>query len=246
MGLAMAAAHDAGVEFMVLDRPNPLGGNLVSGFDRTLDQESFISQYPISAVYAMTPGELAGMIAGEGWVSDQPFDNPTVVTMSGWSRDPWPSDKTWIPPSPGLPTIAATRTYPGTVLFEATTLSYGKGTEAPLALDGVTFTAITTTPSPAVAANPRYSGELLGAVEINVTGPESYRPVAAGVHLLAALRDQTGGTEFIDRPATFDLLAGTTQLRSMLQSGAAATEIIAAWEAESAAFALRREPYLLY
>lgn len=266
MGLAMAAADDAGVEFVVLDRPNPLGGTLVSGFDRTSDQASFISQYPIPAVYGMTAGELALMIAGEGWVEDEVLTRPTVLPLLNWNREPLASTDPWIAPSPGLPTIDAVRTYPGTVFFEATSLSYGKGTNLPFSmvgapdldadsliaeltsrqLPGVEFSAITVAPDSAVAPNPRFDGIEFRATQITVTDPSGYRPVATGVHLLAAIRDQTGSTRFIDRAPTFDLLAGTTQMLTMLDDGATADEIVAAWEAEAAAFALRREPYLLY
>ena len=266
MGLAMGAADAAGIEFIVLDRPNPLGGTLISGFARTADQESFISQYPIPAVYGMTPGELALMIAGEGWMGDRVLPPPTVVAMSGWTRQGWPETREWIAPSPGLPTIEATITYPGTVVLEATRLSYGKGTEIPFsmvgsptldhtaladdlntrALPGVLFRAFEVMPDPEIAPNPRFPNESINAVRIIVTDPVSYRPVETGIYLLTALRDQFGSTDFIDRAPTFDLLAGTTQLRTMLDSGATAPEIVAAWEAEAAAFSLLREPYLLY
>jgi uncharacterized protein YbbC (DUF1343 family) len=266
MGLAMEAADAAAVEFMVLDRPNPLGGDLVAGFDRTPDQTSFISQYPIPAVYGMTAGELARMIAAEGWVGDRPLPEPTVIAMANWDRGQWPSDRDWIAPSPGLPTIDATRAYPGTVFLEATTLSYGKGTTVPFSmvggpqlaadalaaelnnrgLPGVAFDPIVVTPDSAIAPNPRFDGQQIGAVLLTVTDPSTYQPVATGVHLSTALRDQLGTTAFIDRAPTFDLLAGTTQLRIMLDSGAPAADIIAAWQAEAATFADRRQPYLLY
>ena len=270
MGLAMAAAADAGIEFVVLDRPNPLGDG-VAGFTRTPDQVSFVSSYPIPTTYGMTAGELARMIADQGLVDGRVLPEPTVIELVGWNRaEPWSAlDRPWVAPSPGLPTEDAILTYPATVWFEATTLSFGKGTVRPfnvigapwingpqlagdlndLGLAGVRFEAATFTPDPAIDPDPRWANQGLSGIEVVVTDPTTTPPTELGVHLLVALREHAAGQgvgQIIDRPAFFDLLAGTSQLRQMLNDGSTAVEIIEAWQRDVAAFEAARAPYLLY
>lgn len=270
MGLAMAAAADADVEFVVLDRPNPLGED-VAGFTRTPDHVSFVSSYEIPATYGMTPGELARMVAAEGLIDGRVLPEPTVIELVNWQRTaPWPAiERPWIAPSPGLPTEESVLTYPATVWFEATTLSFGKGTLRPfnligapwieavqvadslnaIGLPGVRFSAASFTPDASIDPDPRLANQGLSGIEVVVTDPTATPPIEVGVHLLVTLRDhaqdQRAG-EIIDRPAFFDLLAGTTQLRQMLTDGATADEIIDAWQSDVLTFESARAPYLLY
>ncbi len=189
MGLAMAAAADAGIRFVVLDRPNPAGGLAVAGFGRDVDQESFVSLYPIPAVHGLTAGELALAIRGEGWLPGLADLQLEIVELDGWRRDHrWQDlDRPWVAPSPSLPSAAAAHAYLGTVLFEATSLSVGRGTAEPfttigapfldaeavvaalagLDLPGVTFDAVTFVPEPSAAVpDPPHAGAVNAGVRI--------------------------------------------------------------------------------
>ncbi|HUG86146.1 MAG TPA: DUF1343 domain-containing protein [Euzebya sp.] len=275
MGRSMEAAAHAGIPFVVLDRPNPSGGVAISGFTRTPDQVSFVSEYPIPALYGLTSGELAQMIVAEGWKDVDGLDL-RVIAMQGWDRGQRWDDTglPWIPPSPGLPAAQAALVYPGTVLVEATTLSFGRGTLAPFTqvgapwvdaeavaadlagrgLAGVRFQATSFVPEviPDVAENPAvipFLGQTVPAVAVLVTDATAFDSVAVGIHLLEAFQTHAtaaGRGELIDRAAAFDLLAGTAVLRQMLQSGVPAAEIVRSWTADVETFETQRQPYLIY
>ena len=273
MGLSMQSAADAGIPFVVLDRPNPGGGEASGGFVLEEDQLSFIGQYPIPGSYGLTAGELARAIKGERWLSGLDGLVLDVVAMVGWERGMrWPAtEQPWLPPSPGLPTFETSLAYPGTVLFEATSISYGGGTDETFAifgaawadgaalaaelnsrgLPGVSFEAVTFTPGPLPGRtiDPRLNGEELNGVRYVFTDIDTFEPVRSGMHVLEAFHSAALGAEvvdFIDRPVTFDLLAGTTELRRMLVAGRSADEIVDAWAAETAAFDEMKQHYHLY
>ncbi len=268
MGLAMQSAADADIAFVVLDRPNPLG-RLVSGDLRTDDQASFISQYPTPSLHGLTSGELARMIVGEAWIPDLGDLDLTVVEMDGWDNGDWSTTgRSWTPPSPGLQTAAAAITYPATVWFEATTLSYGAGTDlafrsvgAPWLdaetvvadltsreLPGIEFAVVELAPTDIVdvVTDPRYEGERIPGVELLVTDSASFDPAATGLHVLDAVRLASPGQTIIDRGAVFDLLAGTGDVRAAIEAGASIEEITADWADVAAEFEARSFAYRLY
>ncbi len=268
LGLVMEAAAAAGVAVMVLDRPDPRGGTVIDGPVLEAELASFVGPYPIPLAYAMTSGELARAIVGEGWVEGADSLELTVVDMEGWSRGiSWSeTGQRWVPPSPGLPTAETVLGYPGTVLFEATSLSFGQGTEAPFmtiggpgvdgeavaavfngkGLVGVTAEAITFVPSTDLLARPgltaRFEGDQLGGVRLRVLDPDRFRPVAAGLHLLDAL----GGGDVIDRPEMFELLVGSRDIRAGLLAGTPVEDIVAGWSDSLDAFDGLRRKYLVY
>jgi uncharacterized protein YbbC (DUF1343 family) len=272
MGLAMQAAAEADLPFVVLDRPNPLGGVLVSGFVLEPEQTSFVGQYPIPVAHGLTVGELAQMIKGEGWLPGLENLDLTVVPVEDWQRPQrWPATGLpWIPPSPNIPDVETAFVYPGTCLFEATGASEGRGTREPFrllgapwadgqalvdtltarTLPGVRFTPAPFTPESieGMASNPKLEGVPLGGIRLHVVDPSAYRPVATGIHVLHAFyhQAQRAGEAFVTRPDWMDKLAGTERLREMLTAGATPEAIVAAWQAEVDAFAQRRTPYLLY
>ncbi len=277
MGLSMQAAARAGVPFVVLDRPNPLGGGgpVAGGVEGwVLDPAfaSFVGRYPVPLVHGLTAGELARMIQGERWLDGLDGLRLDVVPMEGWRRDQRWADtgRVWVPPSPGLPSADTAAVYPGTVLFEATSASVGRGTTEPFSLvgapwadgsaaadtlnarglPGVRFEAVTFTPAPTPAVpDPPLAGQALGGVRVVVTDPAAVRPVALGVHLLEVFGAQAraaGETGFVARPATLDALAGTDRLRLALAAGTPVADIVAVWAGEDAAFDQLRQPYLLY
>lgn len=274
MGLAMQAAAENDVPFIVLDRPNPLGGDYVSGFVREPEQESFVGQYPIPIAHGMTVGELAQMIQGEAMLPGLEALDLRVVDLTGWERSMrWPATgRTWTPPSPNLPTFETALVYPGACFFEATSASAGRGTQQPFlqlaapwpetagqaladtlnarGLPGVQFEATTFTPRsiPNMASSPRLEGTTLHGIRYRITDANAFQPVEAGVHVLHAFYQQAEarGDTLIARPDWLARLAGTPRLEAMLVDGAQPAAMIQAWADEVRAFRTRRQPYLLY
>ncbi len=273
MGLAMQAAAAARIPFVVLDRPNPLGGNYVSGFVLEPARRSFVGQYPIPIVHGMTVGELARMIKAEGWLPGLGRLELEVVPIEGWRRAMrWPElRRRWVTTSPNIPTFDAALVYPGMGLVGEAKVNEGRGTPAPfsrlgapwadaprmvthlnaLDLAGVRFEPYRYVPRsiPGVALKPRYAGKTLHGVRVVVTDVARFELLEAGMYVLAALFAEaraSGAGEPIGNLAMFHLLAGTKRLHQMLTSGKDGGEIIAAWQEEVARFKAQRAEYLLY
>ena len=273
MGLAMQAAAEQGIPFVVLDRPNPLGGNYVSGFVLEPEHTSFVGQYPISMAHGMTVGELARMIRDESMMEGLDGLDLHVVAMEGWRRNMlWPdTELPWIPPSPNIPDFETALVYPGAVLFEATAASEGRGTRQPFVqvgapwldgpaaadslnaqgLVGVRFEAIVFTPEsiPGMASRPKLEGQTLEGIRYVLTDEQAFRPVETGIHVLDVFRRQAASNtleELVNRPEGMARLAGTKRLLDMLRQGASPEAVIASWEREVLAFREMRAGSLLY
>lgn len=271
MGLAMQAANEAGIPFIVLDRPNPLGGEYVSGFVLEPEFESFVGQYPIPTAHGLSVGELARLVQGEAMLPGLENLDLTVVEMQGWDRDMLWADTglEWNPPSPNIPDFEIALIYAGTCLFEGVSASEGRGTYEPfktigapfgdasdyaaglnaIGLAGVEFRAHEFTPQSieGMSSSPKLLGEDLEGVQIDVTDMASFEPVEAGIHVLHAFYDAAPDKDaFLSRRASLDRLAGTDRLRSMLVAGASAQEIIDSWQDEVVAFRELRAAYLIY
>jgi uncharacterized protein YbbC (DUF1343 family) len=273
MGLAMQAAAAARIPFVVLDRPNPLGGAYVSGFVLEAPLSSFVGQYPIPIVHGMTVGELAGMIEGERWLAGLDGLELTVVRMEGWRRSMrWPElQRPWVATSPNVPTFEAALVYPGMGIVGEVKVNEGRGTPTPfslvgapwidaarlaerldaLGLAGVRFERADFTPrsTPGVAAHPRFEGRSLGGVRIMVTDAAAFEPLETGMHVLAALFAEARAEGIAEPVANLPMLhalAGTERLHRMLAAGSGGTDIIAAWRDEVARFEAQRARYLLY
>ncbi len=271
MGSAMEAATAADIPFVVLDRPNPLGDRAVEGWIRTPELDSFVSRYPVPAVHGLTAGELALAAGGEGWLDIEGL-RLSVVRVDGWDRtDPWDgAELPWHAPSPSLPDLDSVALYPGLVLLEGTSVSVGRGTTSPFTvvgapwldgealarslaaedLPGVGFEPTTFTPvATADLPDPPHAGVPSAGVRIVVEDPDLVRPLALGVHVLAAVEAQAaaaGVGTVVDNPELLDLLAGTSRLRQGLAAGRTPTELSADWAADVERFAELRRPYLLY
>lgn len=190
MGKAMEAAAENGKEFMVLDRPNPLGGNKVEGCVVEKGYYSFVSQYPIPYLYGLTPGELAQLLNGEGMLTCGVKANLTVVPMEGWKRDMTfrETGMPWVLPSPHIPTPETAVMYPATgIMGELDYVSIGVGYTLPFKLTGATWINaqklsenLSELNIPGVEFRPihykpfyaLYKGENLSGVEIYVTDEE--------------------------------------------------------------------------
>ncbi|MCR4403118.1 MAG: DUF1343 domain-containing protein [Firmicutes bacterium] len=254
-----AAAHD--LEFFVLDRPNPLGGLVTEGPVLKNEFASFVGVYPIPVRYGLTVGELAGLLSTEFGIGAR----LRVIRMEGWRRDMWFDDTglQWVKPSPNLPTLASAAVYPGTCFIEGfANVSEGRGTDRPfewvgapwidgealarrlntLELPGVRFAGRQLTP-----AFSKNAGVPCGGVEIVVTDREAFRPVGTGLHLVAAILDMgRGRAVWAHGGSHFDRLMGTDEVRTMLQQGVNARDIVASWEEDLEAFREMRERHLLY
>lgn len=263
LAYAMEAGRDHGLPVVVLDRPNPIGGEAVEGNILDPAFASFVGLYPMPVRHGMTIGELAL------WFNKRIGCDLTVVAMKGWRRSMW-WDETgipFVPMSPNSTGVAMATLYGGTCLIEGTQLSEGRGTTKPfeqigapwidgralashlngLALPGVIFRPVYFTPTTS-----KHKNQLCEGVQVHVTDARAVEPVALGLHLVKALRDQNperfewlppfkeGGKPF------FDLLAGTDQWRLALDGGESVASIIAPWRQSQTAFLAERESVLLY
>lgn len=262
LGKVMEAAAEYEKELWILDRPNPLGGNYVAGWILQDEYKSFVGSYPVPAVYGLTMGELARMAEGEGWLQLEKELEYRVIKTEGWKRDMlWPeTGLKWLAPSPNLPTFEHAFAYPGTVIFEGTNLSEGRGTDNPFLLMGspdlmvkpedlreiekqhqVQLDTVSFKPQsiPGVALNPKWEGVWCRGIKISFQ--EDYAnvdPFALGLDLLILAKNHTAGFEI--KPFA-NLLYGI-DLKTIIENG----DEIPSWKADIEAFKKAREPYLLY
>jgi uncharacterized protein YbbC (DUF1343 family) len=258
MALAMEAAGEAGIPFVVLDRPNPIGGATVEGGRLDPAFASFVGMYPIPLRHGLTVGELALMINREFGVKV----DLTVVPVSAWRRSMWFDDTglPWVPTSPNIRRLEAALHYPGTVLWEGTNLSEGRGTDLPfeqtgapwlradevadsmnaMHLPGVRF-EVTRFRIDETAG--KYPGLEVPGVRLHLTDREAYRPVSTALLLIDVIF-RLHREEFAWGP-TIDRLAGTDRVRLAIGSGRL-QELLAEWDRDVDRFHEDRAPYLLY
>lgn len=252
----MEAAAQHSVRFVVLDRPNPIGGVLVEGPVLAQDRVDFTGAHRVPLRHGLTTGELARMIAGEEGVRV----DLDVVRCEGWQRaDTF--DRTgllWIAPSPNLRRLPHALLYPATGLLEATNLSVGRGTDAPFELlgapwcDGVALAAqLRAADLPGVAFVPLeftptasvFRGERCRGVQVVVTDWRTFEPVRTGVHIACALRALHGDQW---DTARLDALLKHAPSAGAIRDGEAADAIVATWRKDLELFRMRRKPFLLY
>ena len=258
MALSMQAAAKKGIPFVVLDRPNPLGGEIVEGALLDPRFKSFVGMYPIPARHGMTVGELAKLFNEKYAIGCDLL----VAEAANWRRSQL-FDETglpWVNPSPNLRSLAALRSYPGTVYFEGTNLTEGRGTDRPfeqigapwldapataaemngLKLPGVRFEAARVPVEPTAA---KFPGQTIAAIRFHVTDARAYRPVRTSLLLIDAIR-RRHPREFAWGP-TIDRLTGSDKVRAAVDGGTLAA-LLDEWDREAARFTEERKPYLLY
>ena len=269
MGYAMQAAAEAGIPFVVLDRPNPIGDR-VEGWVLEPEHESFVGLYPIPVTHGLTVGELARMIQGEGWLDGLAPLDLQVIEMAGYARNmAWEgTGLPWTPPSPNVPDVTTARIYPGAAFFEGTTASEGRGTLDPFklvgaiganaeaiaadlnarGLAGVRFEAEAFVPRdlPGQATNPKGEGRTVAGIRTMVTDASAFRPVEIGVHLLDAVYRDASSKQGFFKPDWLAKLAGTRSLHTALRRGDTPETIIASWAEDASVFRQHAEPYRLY
>lgn len=257
MALAMEAAKEKGIPFIVLDRPNPQGGVKVEG--PVLDPKfaSFVGQYAIPLRHGMTVGELAGLFNEEFGIGA----DLTVVKMKGWKRNMF-YDETgleFVAPSPNMPTLETALAYPGTALIEGTNVSEGRGTTKPfeyigapfinstelakelntLELQGVAFRAASFTP-----AFSKHSGKLSHGIQVHITDRDAYLPVETGLHIVKTIYDLYPGE--VTLTPFFNNLIGNDWIAQGIKDGMTVEEMKKQWKPELKEFEKVRKNYLLY
>lgn len=266
MANCLRAAGRHGIPVIVCDRPNPIG-DAVEGATLRHGYESFVGLFPIPMRHGMTIGELAMLFNSE-------FDlgaSLTVSPMEGWQRAMY-ADETglpWVMPSPNMPTLDTALVYPGTVLFEGTLLSEGRGTTRPFELVGAPWidadafaAALNALELPGVHFRPaafeptfqKHAKVPCGGCQIHVTDRVAFRPVLTGAALIAMFRRfdparfawRQPPYEYEHEKLPIDILAGSAQLREQIEAGMDARSIAASWADDEAAFTALRTPYLLY
>ena len=267
MANCLRAASRAGIPVIVCDRPNPIGGVAVEGPMLKPGYESFVGQFPIPMRHGMTVAELARLFNeahGIGAALE-------TVPMQGWSREMY-FDETglpWVMPSPNMPTLDTAIVYPGTVLFEGTMLSEGRGTTRPFELIGapwldgeqlaarmnaVGLGGVHFRPAIFEPTFQKHARVTCGGCQIHVTSREEFLPVKAGVSLLrecygsAPERFQWRNPpyEYEHDKMPIDILAGSPTLRQQIESQAPLADIVASWRPGIVEFDEIRRNYLLY
>lgn len=259
MAYAMEAAKENDIPFIVLDRPNPQGGESVDGPVLEPEFSSFVGLYPIPLKHGMTVGELATFFNKEFKIGA----DLKVIKMKGWKRD-MDYDDTGLPfvlPSPNMPTVSTTFVYPATGLIEGTNVSEGRGTTKPfeligapyinsdelagklnaLRLPGVKFRAASFTPTFS-----KHAGKLSHGVEIYITDREEFKAVPTGLHIIKTIQDlYPGDFEFL-AANNFNLLIGNGWVMSRIEDGSSVNEIMKEYQVKQDAFKKVRKNYLLY
>jgi uncharacterized protein YbbC (DUF1343 family) len=265
--LAMRACARAGVRVLILDRPNPLGGEVVEGNVPDPAFASFVGLYPLPARPGLTLGEIARYLQrahGLGGTVD-------VVGMRGWRRAMLWEDTglPWVAPSPNMPTPDTARVYPGGCLIEGTNLSEGRGTTRPFEWVGAPYLdahayaeALTAERLPGVVFRParfrptfqKWAGRVCGGVHVHVTDRARFKPFLTGLAVIAVARRQAPRAfrwrrppyEFEYRRLPIDILLGTDTIRRALEHGRSLEVIERGWQSELASWRRRRAASLLY
>ena len=245
----MDAAVTYGKQFMVLDRPNPIG-MYVDGPILDMSLKSGVGRLPIPIVHGMTLGELALMANGEGWLKDSKKCELTVIPCQNYTHQ----TRYTLPiaPSPNLPNMLSIYLYPSMCYFEGTTVSLGRGTDWPFQVYGhpdMTGYDFEFTPTSRPGAKtPPQMDKLCHGVDLHNLDAEDI--IAKGInleYLIDAYRNLTAnGKQFYLKSNFFDLLMGTKSVREMIAQGMSAAEIKATWQGDVDLFKVQRKPYLLY
>jgi len=267
MANCLIAARKHGVKVLVCDRPNPIGGVAVEGPVLIPGFESFVGLYPIPMRHGMTIGELARLF-NEFFGIGADLE---VAALGHWRREMYhdTAQTPWVMPSPNIPTLDTAIVYPGTVLFEGTSVSEGRGTTRPFELVGAPGVVserfadeLNRHRLPGVFFRPavfeptfhKHARQSCGGCQIHVLDREAFRPVLTGVALVAAFRAadperfrwRDPPYEYEHEKLPFDILAGSSELRQQIETGVTAEDIARSWEPAVVDFRTLRRQYLLY
>jgi len=267
MANCLRACQRHKIPVIVCDRPNPIGGVNIEGETLLPGFESFVGQFPIPMRHGMTIGELATLFNNHFGI-DAKLE---VISMQGWHRaDYWDTTGLpWIMPSPNMPTLDSAIVYPGTVLFEGTMLSEGRGTTRPFelvgapwieaerfaaAMNALTLPGVQFRPTAFLPTFQKHAQATCGGCQIHVVDRKLFRPVLTGVALISVLRQfdkeefawKQPPYEYEHNKTPFDILSGSDRLRRQIEDGQSVIDIAANWKSDETAFNKARKPFLLY
>ena len=268
MELCMQACDEMNKSFVVLDRPNPLGGVLTEGPVLDMSYKSFVGQRPLPVRHGMTIGEIASYLKNEFY----PSLDFHVIKMKGWKRKMW-FDETglpWVMPSPNIPTLDAAIVYPGMCLFEGTNLSEGRGTTRPFEIFGAPFIepdklakelksfklyGVIFRPMYFQPTFQKHAGKLCGGAQIHVINREKFKPFKTGVAIIKAIHDlypeyfqwKQPPYEYETEKMPIDILAGTDRLRKDIENGKSIEHMQEWWKEQCLEFQRKvRKRFLIY
>ncbi|WP_376776471.1 exo-beta-N-acetylmuramidase NamZ family protein [Bacillus stratosphericus] len=259
MAYAMEAAKENDIPFVVLDRPNPIGGLKVEGPVLEPEQTSFVGLYPIPLRHGMTTGELAHMFNKEFHI----YADVTVIKMKNWKRS-LSFDDTKLPfvlPSPNMPTVDSTFVYPATGLIEGTNVSEGRGTTKPfeligapyinsnkladhlnrLKLKGIQFRPVSFTPTFS-----KHARTLSHGVQLYVTDRSSFEAVKTGLSIIKAIHDLYPNDFQFLQTGNFDKLIGNDWMKEEINQGTSVKHIMKRYHHDLKTFEKIRKKYLIY
>jgi uncharacterized protein YbbC (DUF1343 family)/CubicO group peptidase (beta-lactamase class C family) len=256
MGLAMEAAAAANIEFVVLDRPNPIGGEIIEGPLLDAGRESFVGYHTIPVRHGMTVGELARMFAKERNIEVK----LTVIEMKGWRRDRYLFDTglNWVNPSPNMRSLEAALLYPGIGLLESTNLSVGRGTDTPFEVMGAPWIRERELAELVNRANPpgvrvvpirytptssNFAGEECRGLNFVITDWREFRSFELGMVVAKALRE-LHRDDWQTEP--YMRLLGNKEVHRRILAGDDVANILKFTEEHTSQFRQRRKPFLLY
>jgi uncharacterized protein YbbC (DUF1343 family) len=267
MANCMIAARKYGKRVIVCDRPNPISGNKVEGNVLEPEFASFVGQYSIPTRHGMTPAELARLFNKQFNINC----DLEIVSMDGWERSLWldNTDTPWVLPSPNMPTVDSATVFPGTVHFEGTQVSEGRGTTKPfeligapyidpdnyadalnsIRLKGVYFRSCMFQPT-----FQKHGGVTCGGAQIHVLDREAFEPVKTGVAMVKMAFDlyrdhfrwKEPPYEYVFDKNPFDVISGTDKIRKAFENDMELDDIVASWQPQLKEFLELREQYLLY
>ena len=267
MALAMKACREQHIEMLVLDRPNPINGEVLEGPVLDPRLSSFVGMYPLPLRHGMTIGELANYFNQELRIGC----DLSIVQMKGWKRHMYfeETNLPWVLPSPNIPTVDTALVYSGMCLFEGTNLSEGRGTTRPFEitgapwirpeeiirdlrenpLEGVHFRGCHVIPT-----FHKWHNKLIGGVQIHITDRKLYKPVRTALSLLKSYRSVDVGRfrwkeppyEYEYEKLPFDILCGDPEIRSKIEQNTPIDKIELEWLPSLEKFQKTRRQYLLY
>ncbi len=267
MANSMIACARFGKKMIVLDRPNPIGGLAVEG--NTLEQgnESFVGQYTIPMRHGLTVGELAALFNREFGINCE----LEIIEMDGWERGSFydETDAPWVMPSPNIPTVDSTVVFPGTVFFEGTQVSEGRGTTRPFEIIGASYIdakeyadALCSLKLPDVYFRPinflptfqKQAGNTCGGVFVHILDRKAFEPVITGLAMVKTIFDlyptefkwKNPPYEYVFDRNPFDVIAGTQNIRNMIEKNISVEEIKLSWQKDVEDFEKLRKQYFLY
>jgi uncharacterized protein YbbC (DUF1343 family) len=256
MGYCMEEAAKRGIPFYVLDRPNPINGDIIEGPMLDPDKTSFVAYFPLPVRYGLTIGELAQLFNAEKQIKCDLH----VIAMKNWHRNYFyeSTGLRWIPPSPNLRTLKGTILYPGLEVLQNAGVSVGRGTEAPFeefgapwmngeevadALNARNIPGVRFANQPYIPVSGLYSGQHCGGVGIRVTDREAVRSMRVGLEIAELLQKKY--PDHFDVSKTIVLL-GNQSTVDQLKAGTTPDQIILGWGSDLAAFDQLRRKYFLY